>query len=97
LYWQVLPGYTHDATTVKDLLRVLKDRLGIEQCLMVFDRGMVSVENLQAISAQNLTYVSKESLLARGFSVYDKNLVYREHVDDGKRFVLAFNLQLCLD
>ncbi len=120
LYWQVLPGYIHDATTVKDLLRVLKDRLGIEQCLMVFDRGMVSVENLEAISAQNLTYVSaldkneipdilesdfqslvvkdwKENLLARGFSVYDKNLVYREHVDDGKRFVLAFNLQLCLD
>lgn len=120
LYWQVLPGHVHDSTTVKGLLAVLRERLGIEQCLLVFDRGMVTIENLKAISEQKLTYISalgkneipdvvepdfqslvatnwRENLEARGFSSYDKSLVYRVHVAEEKRFVLAFNLQLYKD
>jgi len=30
----------------------------VESCLLVFDRGMVSADNLKAVSSQNLTYVS---------------------------------------
>ncbi len=58
LYWQIMPGNTQDVTTVENLLSVLKERFGVEKCLLVFDRGMVSADNLKAISGQNLTYVS---------------------------------------
>lgn len=57
-YWQVMPGNTQDITTVKDLLTNLKDRFGITECLLVFDRGMVSQDNLKAIAGQKLKYVS---------------------------------------
>ncbi|MDO9565423.1 MAG: IS1634 family transposase [Candidatus Desulfaltia sp.] len=58
LYWQVMPGNTQDVTTVEELLCKIKERFGIEECLLVFDRGMVSAHNLDAISGQMLTYVS---------------------------------------
>jgi len=58
VYWQVLPGNVQDVTTVKELLCVLKERFGIEKCLLVFDRGMVSAENLQAFLEQDFTYIS---------------------------------------
>ncbi|PKM78920.1 MAG: transposase, partial [Firmicutes bacterium HGW-Firmicutes-13] len=58
LYWQVMPGNTQDVTTVEELLVMLKERFGVEKCLLVFDRGMVSADNLKAISGQSLTYVS---------------------------------------
>lgn len=57
-YWQVMPGNTQDITTVEDLLSVLKERFGIEECLLVFDRGMVSRDNLKAIAQKELSYVS---------------------------------------
>lgn len=57
-YWQVMPGNTQDITTVEALLLVLKERFGIEECLLVFDRGMVSRDNLKAIAKKKLSYVS---------------------------------------
>jgi len=58
LYWQVMPGNVQDVTTIRELVAVLKERFGIEQCLLVFDRGMVSTENLQAILEEGFTYIS---------------------------------------
>ena len=57
-YWRVMPGNTQDITTVKDLIMDLKERFGIEECLLVFDRGMVSQNNLKAIVQKKLSYVS---------------------------------------
>jgi transposase len=58
IYWRVMPGNTTDITTVEDLLQDLRQRFGIEECLLVFDRGMVSEDNLTAIETQSLTYIS---------------------------------------
>ncbi len=58
LYWQVMPGNVPDVTTVEELLVNIKDRFGIEKCLLVFDRGMVSANNLKAISDFKFTYIS---------------------------------------
>jgi len=121
-YWQVMPGNTQDVSTVEDLLVVLQKRFGIEKCLLVFDRGMVSGDNIKAIAGKNLTYVSaldkdeipglgfvepefpalvavswQENLLARGFQSYDENLLYREHLKENMRYILAFNRQLYQD
>ena len=119
LYWQVMPGNTQDVTTVEELLTVLKERFGVEKCLLVFDRGMVSADNLKAISGQSLTYVSaldkdeirtmgllepefpelvaenvEKTLFALGFHAYDQDLFYREHIHQGRRYILAFNRHL---
>jgi transposase len=70
LYWQVMPGNTQDVTTVEGLVSVLQKRFGIEQCLLVFDRGMVSGDNLKAIAEKKFTYVSaldKDEIPGLGF------------------------------
>lgn len=57
-YWRVLEGNTQDITTVEALVADVKNRFGIQQCTLVFDRGMVSASNLQAIADQKYQYVS---------------------------------------
>ena len=51
LYWEVLEGCTADITTVSWLLDRLKTKLSIKIPTMVFDRGMVSDDNLSLIEA----------------------------------------------
>ncbi len=117
LYWQVLPGNIQDVATVEELLAILKKRFDVKQCLLVFDRGMVSSNNLESISGAFFTYVSAldkdeirtlgliepelaeyaaqgKSLLTLGFQTHDKNLFYREHLHQGRRYILAFNRNL---
>lgn len=57
-YWRVLEGNTQDVTTIESLVVDVKNRFGIEHCKLVFDRGMVSAANLQAIEKQSFHYVS---------------------------------------
>ncbi|BCJ87704.1 IS1634 family transposase [Effusibacillus dendaii] len=57
-YWRVLEGNTQDITTVEALVQDVRKRFGIERCTLVFDRGMVSADNLKAIGQQQLKYVS---------------------------------------
>ncbi|WP_066190602.1 IS1634 family transposase [Gracilibacillus timonensis] len=57
-YWRVLEGNTQDITTVEDLIKDVRQRFGISKCTLVFDRGMVSANNLHAIKQENLAYVS---------------------------------------
>ena len=57
-YWQVLPGNTQDITTVENLVTGIKKRFGIKSCTLVFDRGMVSKNNLALIREKNLWYIS---------------------------------------
>ncbi len=122
VYWQVMPGNVQDVTTIRELLAILKERFGIAECLLIFDRGMVSTENLQVVLEQGFTYVSaldrdeikgldflepdfpellteswKDNLLAKGFSVYDESLLYREHTYLEKRYLIAYNRQLYCD
>lgn len=58
LYWRVMRGNIQDVTTVSELVTELKERFGIKECLLVFDRGMMSMVNLQLISEQGFTYIS---------------------------------------
>jgi len=122
VYWKVMPGNVQDVTTIKELVAVLKARFGIDECLLIFDRGMVSTENLQQILEQGFTYISaldrdeikglgflepdfsevlaqswQDNLLARGFSIYDESLLYREHTYLEKRYLLTYNRQLYCD
>ncbi len=57
-YWEVLPGGTADAKTIEWLLDRIKQRFGELRATLVFDRGMVSDENLALLEAAGIKYIS---------------------------------------
>jgi transposase len=58
IYWEVLPGSTADVTTICWLLDRLKTKLPIPIPTMVFDRGMVSDDNLSLLETGEVKYIS---------------------------------------
>ncbi|MBC7958452.1 MAG: IS1634 family transposase [Vallitaleaceae bacterium] len=57
-YWKVLEGNTQDVTTLPGVVKDLKQRFGLKTCHLVFDRGMVSMDHLEFLEVENLTYLS---------------------------------------
>lgn len=58
IYWEVLEGGTADATTISWLLQRLQEKLPIVMPTMVFDRGMVSDENLSLLETNKVKYIT---------------------------------------
>ncbi len=57
-YWEVLRGGTADATTITWLLKRLEERFKISGATLVFDRGMVSDDNLILLEKAEIKYIS---------------------------------------
>lgn len=60
-YWEVLPGCTADSTTINWLLESLKNKFHlkkIKEITFVFDRGMVSDDNLALLEKDKIKYIS---------------------------------------
>jgi transposase len=57
-YWEVLPGATADVTTINWLIERLRGRFDVAQTTLVFDRGMVSADNLAALEGESIKYIS---------------------------------------
>jgi len=60
-YWEVLPGCTADSTTINWLLESLKNRFNLndfKEITFVFDRGMVSDDNLTLLEKDGIKYIS---------------------------------------
>lgn len=57
-YWEVLPGGTADAKTITWLMERLEKRFKISDTTLVFDRGMVSGDNLALIEGTGIKYIS---------------------------------------
>ncbi len=99
IHLEVLRGNRADNTTLSALLKTMQRRFGIKEAMFVFDGGMSSRLNLEALSAAKLRYVtrlSSASLTALLESLPTesqpelgdrKNLVELEQ--DGKRYVIA--------
>jgi transposase len=60
IYWEVLEGGTADVTTISWLLDRLKEKLSTVLLIptMVFDRGMVSEENLSLLEGEKVKYIT---------------------------------------
>ena len=56
--WDVYPGNTAEAKTLIGNVDACQKRFGLKNITLVFDRGIVSDENLDAISARGLKYIS---------------------------------------
>jgi transposase len=94
-----LRGNRGDTTTLQALLRTLRRRFGISEAVFVFDGGMSSKVNLDALEALKLRYVTRlgagalEELLAQlppdqAPELWDRTQVM-EIVREGKRYVIA--------
>jgi transposase len=57
-HWRVLEGNTQDVTTVEQLIQEVNSKYRLQDCTLVFDRGMVSADNLISLEATAWNYVS---------------------------------------
>jgi len=56
--WDVLPGNTAEVKTLKDNIDACKERFGLKGISVVFDRGIVSDQNLELIDKSELKYIT---------------------------------------
>jgi len=57
-YWEVLPGGTADAKTIGWLMDRFRQRFDISQMTLVFDRGMVSEDNLALLEHDGVKFIT---------------------------------------
>jgi transposase len=100
----VFHGATPDKSTVREVVRDLKERFGLKRVVFVGDRGILSEENLEYLLAEDLGFIVCHRLRQNNEI---KNLVtttheelntdpkaeehYREEVQKGTKFVMAYN------
>ena len=99
LHVAVLRGNRNDTRTLQGLLHTLRRRLGIREATFVFDGGMSSRINLEALTAAKLGYVTRlsaatlQSLVAEAAIQEQLELGDRpqllELTHAGKRYVIA--------
>ncbi len=99
LHVSVLRGNRNDTQTLQGLLHTLRRRFGIQEATFVFDGGMSSQINLEALTAANLGYVTRLSAATLHRLVeelaLDKQLEFgdrqtlMEITHQGKRYVIA--------
>ena len=59
LHVEVLRGNRADTTTLQGLLQALKRRFGLAEAVFVFDGGMSSRLNLEALQKEHLPFVTR--------------------------------------
>jgi len=86
-YWEVLPGGTADAKTISWLLDRFQERFDISKMTLVFDRGMVSDDNLLLLEQAGVKYISAmdKSQLEKisGIDFQQFSAIDPNHVDEG--------------
>jgi transposase len=87
----VFPGNTLDKTTVKAVVRDLKERFPISRAVFVGDRGMLSHDNLEAVREEGLDYIVAVS--ARSDADTADLLIGFEDEVDSQRAVWREDLQ----
>jgi transposase len=99
LHLSILRGNRNDTQTLQGLLQVLRRRFGIREATFVFDGGMSSHLNLEALNEASLGYVTRlsaatlQSLIVQWPAERQLELGDREKLMEitqaGKRYVLA--------
>ncbi len=99
LHVSVLRGNRNDTQTLQGLLHTLRRRFGIQEATFVFDGGMSSQINLEAMNAAHLGYVTRlsaatlhslveELALEKQLELGDRQQLM-EVTHQGKRYVIA--------
>lgn len=99
LHVSILRGNRNDTQTLQGLLHMLERRFGIKEATFVFDGGMSSQINLEALNQANLGYVTRlsaallKSLISElpaqtQLELGDRHKLI-EFTHEGKRYVIA--------
>lgn len=95
---RVFEGNTADPSTVATQIALLKTQFGIEEVVMVGDRGMLKAKGKQALKAEGWRYITAltdaqvRTLLKKGVlqtDLFDTDMTEVEH--EGKRLILRRN------
>ena len=104
--WEVFPGNTADQPAFRRTIDILRERLGIRRAVVVADRGMISKDTLELLTAHKeapFEYVLgcrmrrqkeiTEHVLARHgpLEFVAENLHVKEVVVEGRRYVVCRN------
>lgn len=99
---KVFAGNTSDCTTVAEQITTLKHRFGVEEVVLVGDRGMVKAKGKQALSADGLNYITAltdpqvRKLLKQQVIQPDQfDELVQEVEHHGRRLVLRRNAAVC--
>jgi hypothetical protein len=84
IHLEVLRGNRADTTTLLGLLATLQRRFGIKEAMFVFDGGMSSRLNLEALDKAKLEYVTR--LSSASFAALLEQLPTEEQPETGKIF-----------
>lgn len=57
-HWDVWPGNTAEVTTLEQVVHTCRERFHLQGITMVFDRGIVSEDNLTLLESKDLKYIS---------------------------------------
>jgi transposase len=86
-YWEVLSGGTADAKTISWLLDRFQERFDVSKMTLVFDRGMVSDDNLLLLEQAGVKYISAmdKSQLEKisGIDFQQFSAIDPDHADEG--------------
>jgi transposase len=97
----VFPGNTVDKSTVREVVKDLKERFNLERVVFVGDRGMLSDANLEMILGEEIGFIVAHPLRKNGhatevigklkntFDYEEQAEQFREDVRDAVRFVVA--------
>ncbi len=100
---EIWPGNTSDMKTVVPIIEALKQRFQIRKVVFVCDRGMVSKENLKAMTAAKYEYIVgvkmrgllevRDEVLGRAgrYQIVGANLQVKEVFMDHRRYVVCYN------
>lgn len=97
------PGNTTDAKTIVPVAGRLRKRFGVEDVVIVADRGMVGKKNAEDLARLGFTYIlgvkmrlekkAVANVLSRAgrFSEVEPNLKVKEVTHEGRRYVVCLN------
>ena len=55
--YEVFPGNTHEMKTLLPVIRELKEEFDVRSIRFAADRGMFSIENIEALEQEGLSYM----------------------------------------
>lgn len=98
VHFEIFEGNLKDSETLEGLVKKVKMRFAIEKAIFVGDRGMITLDNIKAITGEELGYImalkhesAKDLLREKNIEPFlsDKKLPITISEEDGKKYVLC--------
>ncbi len=94
---EVLPGNTADKSTASALIKKSKNEYGLNDCIVVGDRGMISSGNFKSIQAADMGYLMAltRAHMASDLKEHEDDILAMKHeqtllIDEGKAYYIVY-------